>query len=300
MNENNVDYLIKQVKFTGFGDSLEFPIKENIAKGLEDFQLSYKPDFGKDKVDATLHFRKSEQGNYFFNKYDLAVAQENGEPLQRSFGVTGSKQILMRDKEGHVMQDNEGKERKEWVNSSYTLKEAFNVMEGRSVLKDHIAKKKDPQEIDRKVTQWTKLDFSSKDKYGNYEIKYMPAYDMENKLAGYPIKNFKDDPAVRKEIVDSLEKGNRQVVTLVGHNGKEEKRGLEANPQFKTVNQYDGSQRIKNQSEKQGATIAEGQAEKEGQSSAKKNSVKNTGDGQDEPAPEQQQQRRNKKKQGVS
>jgi hypothetical protein len=32
MKENNVDYLINQVKYTGFGDSLEFAIRENVAK----------------------------------------------------------------------------------------------------------------------------------------------------------------------------------------------------------------------------------------------------------------------------
>lgn len=48
----------------------------------------------------------------------------------------------------------------------------------------------------------------------------------------------------------------------MAHDGKEEKRSLEANPQFKTVNKYDGNQRVKNQTEKQGTSTAENKTKK--------------------------------------
>jgi hypothetical protein len=260
MKENNVDYLVNQVKYTGFGDSLEFAIRENVAKGESEFDLKYKPDFGSDKVESTLHFRKSKkEDNYFFNSYDVTIAQKEGEALQQNFAVFKAKQILVRDGDGNVLQDKEGKDLKEWINSSITLKEAYNLMEGRSVLKEYVAPKKDDDvnAIDEKYSKWNAIDFSNKESNGNYSMKKHEPYDLEAKLSAYHIKDFNENPSVKKEIMDSLHKGNRQVVTVVMPDGKEEKRGYEANPKFKTANKYDNNQRVKNQKEKQGETVAE-------------------------------------------
>jgi hypothetical protein len=166
-------------------------------------------------------------------------------------------------------------------------------MEGRSVLKDFVNKEGE------KHTFWSKLDFSSKDPYGNYETKNFKPYELEAKLAQFPIKEMVSD-VDRKQLIDSLQKGNRQIVTMVSADGKEEKRGLEANPQFKTVNLYEGNQRIKHQAEKQGASVEQGQHEKEAQSSGKKNAVKSAGEEPDEGAPAEKEKRTRKKKQGIS
>ncbi|SDE88531.1 hypothetical protein SAMN05216464_110183 [Mucilaginibacter pineti] len=260
MKENNVDYLINQVKYTGFGDSLEFAIRENVAKGEPEFDLKYKPDFGNDKVESTLHFKKSKkEDNYFFNSYDVTVAQKEGEALQQNFAVFKAKQILVRDGDGNIMNDKDGKELKEWINSSITLKEAYNLMEGRSVLKDYVVPKKEDDEngIDKKYSKWNTIDFSTKESNGNYAMKKYDTYELDTKLSTHHIKDFNENPSVKKEIMDSLQKGNRQVVTVVMPDGKEEKRGYEANPKFKTANKFDNNQRVKNQSEKKGETIAE-------------------------------------------
>jgi hypothetical protein len=259
MNENNINYLINQVKFTGFGDSLEYAIRENVAKGGTDFQLNYKPEFGNDKAEATLNFRKSKEDNYFFNSYDLAVAQKEGDALTQNFRVFRSTQITTRDKDGVAQVDNEGKDLKEWVNSTITLKEAFNLMEGRAVLKDYVVPKKedDVNGIDKKYSQWNTIDFSSKEANGNYTMKKYAPYELDAKLSTYHIKDFNENPSVKKEIMDSLHKGNRQVVTVVMPDGKEEKRGYEANPKHKTANKYDNNQRVKNQGEKKGESVAE-------------------------------------------
>ncbi len=274
MNENNVDYLINQVKFTGFGDNLEYAIRENIVKGEPDFQLKYKPDFGADKAEATLHFRKSKkEDNYFFNSYDLSIAQKEGEAVQQNFAVYKSKQIVARDQDGNALKDKEGKEMKEWINSTITLKEAFNLMEGRSVLKDYVVPKKedDVNGIDKKYSQWNKIDFGNKETNGNYTMKKYATYELDTKLSGYHIKDFNENPSVKKEIMDSLHKGNRQVVTVVMPDGKEEKRAYEANPQFKTANKYDNNQRVKNQSEKPAESVDE--------DATKKNKGKKKGQG---------------------
>ncbi len=112
MNEKNFDYLKDQVKFTGFGDSLENDLKEKMQKQSPEFQIHHSTKFGNDIVTATLHFRKSEQSDmYFFNKYNLTLKQENSpDMMEQAFFITKGNNI--------------------------TLKEAYNLMSGRAINKD--------------------------------------------------------------------------------------------------------------------------------------------------------------------
>ncbi|SEN57377.1 hypothetical protein SAMN05192574_103564 [Mucilaginibacter gossypiicola] len=299
MNENNVAYLAKQVKYTGFGDSLEHKIMENVAEGKQDFKLNFKPEFGEGRAEATLHFRRSDQGNYFFNKYDLQVTPEGKEPLTQSFNVKPSKPATIRDEEKKIVLDGEGKPKTELLNNSFTLKEAFNMMdvnakgEGRAVLKDFVTKEGE------KETLWNKLDFTSRDQYGNYPIKTFFNYSLEAKLSQFPIKEL-STPDGKKQLLDSLERGNRQAVTMTLPNGTEYKRSIEANPQFKTINMFDGNQRVKHQSIKQegdkSATQSEGK--NQGAKAANKNSA--TADMDNGPTMAVKKQSAKRKSQGVS
>jgi len=264
MNQDNLKYLKNQVKYSGFGDSLEFQLQENMEKGKPDFQLTYKPPFGEDKAEATLHFRQSDQGNYFFNRYDLALQRENAEPLSQTFFV--------------------GKD------NTFTLKEAFNLMEGRSVNKEMVNREKEA------YTSWVKLDFSEADANGNFKLKHYPDFDLKEKLAGLPLKAFANDPD-NKQLVESLQKGNRQAVTME-HNGTDHKRFVEVNAQFKTINTFDGSQRIKNPTQKQGKEEAENISEGKGHST--KNSAKqNAGESSDDVPEAPEEKKRRKKAQSV-
>jgi len=298
MNENNIAFLAKQVKYTGFGDNLEHKIRENIADGKDGFQLSFKPDFGGDRAEATLNFRKSTQDNYFFNSYDLKVKPENGEPLTQNFKIIPAQLATVMDKDGKAILDAEGNEQKDLVNNTYTLKEAFNMMdvnqkgEGRAVLKDFVNKKGE------KHTFWNKLDFSSKDQRGNYETKTFKVYELESKLAQFPIKELGSDES-KKQLIQSLERGNRQTVTMELPNGTEYKRQLEANPQFKTINLYDGNQRVKHQTVKQSEDQQQNQSEAKGKFQKETSKAALTTDGDGSPAKEKKG-RTSKKTQGIS
>lgn len=246
MNEKNIETLQKQVKFTGFGEELKFQIEDKVKQGQDSFQLLYSQEFGNDRLKAVLNFHKSKQDNYFFNTYDITVDKQNGEAMKQMFHVNKPIQAIIKT--------DGGEDKTEWVNNTITLKEAYNMMEGRSVLKNNVTKERE------KYSNWVSLDFKNTDDDGNYLLKKHSEFDMESKLAALPIKEL-SDPQKKKELIESLEKGNRQSVTML-RDGGEQRFMLVAVPAFKKVDFYDGSVR---QSIGQSQAKTEKQSEKEGQ-----------------------------------
>jgi hypothetical protein len=271
MNENNYDYLNKQIKFTGFGEGHQEKLKENLQKQTPEFTIFHQQDFGKDNVVATLQFKKSEDSDmYFFNRYNLMLKnQQHTDPLKQTFYIN--------NKEDNI-----------------TLKEAYNMMSGRAVHKELTNKEGE------KYNAWLQLDFKTIDKHGNYEVKKFHqnyGFDLEKTLAKYPIKELSVE-SDKPRLMESLHRGNRQGVTFQ-HDGREQKVFIEASPQFKSLNFYDGNMKRVNAHtlyEKQG----EGQTEKQ---EAKKETVKQDKAGDDEPeigAQKQSAKKGRKKRQGIS
>ncbi|MGC4038734.1 MAG: hypothetical protein QM764_22410 [Chitinophagaceae bacterium] len=213
MNEQNFEYLSKQLKLTGFGEELREGLKSKMEKGETAFTLFHDKDYGRDSTVATLQFNKSENsGLYFFNRYNLLVkTPQSTEPIKQTFYINS--------KEDNI-----------------TLKEGYNLMSGRAVHKELTPKEGE------KYKAWVQLDFKATDKYGNFEMKKFHekyGYDLEKTLSKYPLKEL-SSPEDKKLLVESLERGNRQSATFV-HNGKEQRIFVEASPQFKSLNLYDAS-----------------------------------------------------------
>ncbi len=223
MNQKNFDYLKDQVKFTGFGEGLETKLKERMEKQSPEFQLLHKSSFGNEEAIATLHFKKSnESDRYFFNKYELTLKPENSsDVMEQTFFI------------------NKG--------NSITLKEAYNLMNGRSINKDHTTKE------GQVYNAWMQMNFKETDNKGNYKIRQFHqnyGYGLDSELAKHPIKELAQEQE-KSRLIQSLQKGNRQSVTFI-ENGNEQKRFIEANPQFKTINIYDNNmQRLDNRQSKE-------------------------------------------------
>lgn len=223
MNEKNFDYLKDQVKFTGFGDTLEAELKEKMRKQVPEFQLYHNTKFGNDVATATLHFKKSEQSDmYFFNKYDLTLKLENNPDMM--------KQTFFINKGNNI-----------------TLKETYNLMSGRAVNKDLTNKE------GQVYNAWVQMDFKETDRNGNYQLKQYHqnyGFDLAKELAKHPIKELIGEQD-KERLMESLQKGNRQAVTFLKE-GLEQRTYIEANPRFKSVNIYDSSmQRVHSQSQKE-------------------------------------------------
>jgi hypothetical protein len=268
MNEKNFDYLSRQIQFTGFGEGHREELSKYMTEGKPEFTIFHQQDFGKDSTVATLQFRRPEEGDmYFFNRYSLMLKGPHHEdPIKQTFYINND---MKKKEQEHI-----------------TLKEGYNLLSGRAVHKDLVNKEGE------KYTAWVQLDFKTIDQHGNYETRKFHqnyGYDLEQLLARHPIKelNTTDD---KKMLMDSLQRGNRQAVTLQ-LNGKEERVFIEAAPQFKSINFYDGSmQRTNAQTlyDKQG----EGQTEKQDKKESLKATNKASSDDDDSSAPSEKKERK--------
>lgn len=215
MNEKNFDFLKDQIKFTGFGQALEAALKENLAKAQTEFRLQHTTQYGKDEMSSSLHFKKSNQSDlYFFNSYTATLKKENeAQQVKQTFYINKDA--------GNI-----------------TQKEAFNLLDGRAVNKDMISQKK------KLYNAWVQLDFKETSPNGNFKVKQFSekyGFDLEKSLAKLPIKELFDNKN-KEQLIESLQRGNRQSVTLSGK-ADAQKVFVEASPQFKAIIVYDQNQR---------------------------------------------------------
>ena len=210
MNEQNLTYLKDNIKYLGFGEGLNEQLENNLKQGKEEFNLNFNTEVNKKPFGADLHFRKSDNTDmYFFNSYKASLQKTNGENVDQTFYLNKGKGV--------------------------TAKEAYNMLEGRSVYKELSNKEGVPYKA------WIQLDFENKDKHNNHEVKQFHenyGYDVKAAVSKYPVAELKD-PEKEKALIQSLQKGNIQSVTLE-KDGQDHKMFIEANPQYKTVNLYDG------------------------------------------------------------
>lgn len=217
MNEQNFDYLKKQIRGMGFGEGHTEELKTKLQSGEPAFVIGHQADYGKDNTVAALQFRKSNNSDlYFFNSYSLHLKnQQHPEPIKQTF----------------------------YTDDHFSLKEGYNLLAGRAVQKQKESKE------GQKYTSWFQLDFKQTEKNGNYKVHPYHAnygYDLAAVLEKHSIKEL-NDPTKREYLMKALQRGNLQEVTL-NVNGQEKKILIEAAPQFKEkgLNFYDGNgQRLK-------------------------------------------------------
>ncbi|WP_439879753.1 hypothetical protein ACSX1A_11250 [Pontibacter sp. MBLB2868] len=210
MNTNNLEYLKDGLKYTGFGDKLHEELERNVKMQAPAFQLRLQTPYNNNTMDYTLHFRKSDQADmYFFNKYEATLKTPNPEQ--------DKSQTFYMNK-----------------NSGITAREAYNLLNGRSVHKELLNAEGQPYKA------WLQLDPNAKDMQGNHKIRQFHenyGFDLEKTLKQFPIKEL-HDPQQKEQLLQRLKKGNLYPVT-VQQDGKEVTRFLEASPKFKTINVYD-------------------------------------------------------------
>ena len=214
MNAKNLEFLKEGMKYLGFGEGLNNKLTEEVNSGKKEFQLRTENQYGRDKVSYALDFTKSDQSDmYFFNKYTANLqGQENGQDKSQTFFIK--------------------------KNSGVTAKEAYNLLNGRSVNKDLT------NQEGEKYNAWLQIDWNQKDNNGNHKFKMIHqayGFNLENVLSKHPIKEL-NDPTTKDRLLKSLERGNLHQVAFQ-RGDKEEKMFIEANPQFKSVNLYDGNMR---------------------------------------------------------
>lgn len=221
MNKTNQQYLENQVFYSGFGEALKEQLAEKVNAGEQSFSLNHQQEFGGDKTEAILHFRRPDNSDiYFFNRYELSLEAQGKDPLKQTFFV--------------------GKE------NNITLKEAYNLMSGRAIMKEWTKMEKVGEGdearyvgTDQKYKAWMQFDMKNTDAKGNFvrERYFDNELELDRVLSRMPLKEIQSGPA-KDRLVESLQRGNRQAVSFIREDG-EVKHYLEANPKDSTVNIYD-------------------------------------------------------------
>lgn len=247
MIEKNLDYLKSNLRNHGFGETMGPELEAALKNGQAEFTLAYKTEVNKHEMEATLYFKKSDSTElYFFNKYDTRLKSEKDETMAQTFYINNG-----------------------W---GVTLKEAYNLLNGRAVHKELTNKEGEQYKA------WIQLDFSAKDKHGNFERKTFHenyGYDLKEALSYYPVKELLKEEEM-KNLVRSLERGNVQMVTMQLPE-KEMRMFIEAAPQYKGINVYDNRMnrldRDKREELMKKPELAEGKEKDLGKSKEKKESL---------------------------
>ncbi len=213
MNNENLEYLKNQLKFLGFDEGLYKQLEDKMKEGKPEFTLNASTEYGKDKMEAVIHFRHSDkdgQDNYFCNSYIATLLQEE------------------KNKSQFIYVNNKGQ--------NITFKESCNLLNGRSVYKEITPKE------GAAYKAWLKIDHEKMDdKTGYPKLRQFGngyGFNLKEAVERMPFKEL-EYPDQMKTLMKSLEKGNRPVAELQKNDGSSVKVALEANPQFKTLNMYD-------------------------------------------------------------
>lgn len=163
MNNENFQYLSDNLKYMGFGENLKLELEKNLNDGKAEFQLHYKAEINKKPFEVTMNFRKSDTSDmYFFNNYKASLGKANGQKEEQTFYLNKGKGV--------------------------TGKEAFNLLDGRSVHKDLVTKEGQPYKA------WIQLDFENKDKNNNSEVKQFHenyGFDLKAAVEKFAIAELK-------------------------------------------------------------------------------------------------------------
>jgi hypothetical protein len=209
MNEKNLKYLKDNLKYMGFGEKLNADLENGLKEGKPEFQLKLNEKMFQGNMEVNLQFKQSPSSDmYFFNSYEARLTKDNGHDISQSFYLNNGKGV--------------------------TYKEAYNLLDGRSVLKDMTNKEGE------KYAAWLKLDFSKNATNNHFGTRQFHAekygFNLASELGKLNIVKLPEEK--EKQLMQSLQKGNRQAVNFI-KDGKETPMFIEANPQFKSINVYD-------------------------------------------------------------
>jgi len=214
MNKDNLLFIKQTLRYLGFGEALASneQLEIEMKKGAFEFQLRTAACFDEwTTIEATLFFQKFDNfDTYFFSKYETLLYYPEG-------GSSGKRQTF-------YIKDGNG----------VTFKEAFNLLQGRSVYKTLL----DSDGI--KYSTWIQLSFYERTPDNkNYRVRQFGehyGYDLEKALSVYPIRELEDDN-LKMNLICSLQKGNLHPVTLVKAN-KVVKMFVAAYPEIKSLKIY--------------------------------------------------------------
>ncbi|MCQ4139527.1 DUF6449 domain-containing protein [Chryseobacterium sp. EO14] len=242
---DQTQYLKAQLKYLGFGEdsALHKDLEKGINSKKQQFEIKTASDkaFPGNKADFTLKYNKTEKGGIFLNSYDLSLTDKKGESVSQNFRVSRE--------------------------SSYTAKEAINLLEGRSVKIEF----DNPKSKEREPA-FVKLNFvQEKNQWGNYNFQiFYKNYGVDTAEIVEKSNLVFDKPEYKENTIKSLEKGNVVKVKFEQDDQVVEGRAV-LNPQNRNLKLYDSEMnRINTNKPLEGLE----QDDKHGKNNVKEQSIK--------------------------
>ncbi|WP_214226617.1 hypothetical protein [Pedobacter sp. B4-66] len=229
MKEENLKALEEQFFYSDMKEISREELIRNM-NGQDAFSLQLTKIFDKATATAKPNCELSQKGNYFAKDYDMTVKREGQPDYTRKYQFKWANPV--------VVKDAEGQDKKQWINSTLTFKEAFNQMEGRAVNKDYVFVDAKEPNNNRKYNAWEYIDFTKPDQNGVCPVVKEYNYDLEKKFEGYPLPVLENEKTA-KDFFDSLKRGNIQLTDYKKPDGTIDKMFFEANPKHDVINQYD-------------------------------------------------------------
>jgi len=221
-----VDYVEGQLKRVGMADELTPELKEKITHATGAVQHTFARSLGSDEVDVTLNFRKSRTSDMvFLNNYEMTL-KRGGETIKQTFYNPPETKTVNSPEGPAVRHDNK-----------WTFKEAYNLLAGRPVSKNLLARDGEPYQA------WIKMDKEKVLANGNHELRQFNknyGFDLEKVLKNYSIKDL-GNPQYHQRMVESLHRGNPTKVTFVNKEGREEPFFISPSINTSSLNVFDSS-----------------------------------------------------------
>jgi hypothetical protein len=229
LNLENLKALEKTFLYTGMKNISRDELINKMLEGGQTFSIQQKEVFGKAIAVAEANCGLSKQGNYFPNTYDMTVQEEGKPDYTRRFDFKRSIPVPIKNEPDS--------EKKEWINSTITFKEAFNQMQGRAVNKDFVYVDSNDPEKNRKYNAWEYIDFENPDDKGKYPAVKVTNFDIDKEMKDYNLKF--PTPSKQDEFMQSLKRGNCQLGENIKSDGTTEKIYFEADPKRGMMKTYD-------------------------------------------------------------
>lgn len=229
MTEQDLSKFEKQLMKIGLKEAFTPELINKLKSGAATIEHPFKKTYDGDEASATLHIKKSETSDqYFFNKYDMSVRKEGqAAEVKQTFHLNNFKR---KPDDEHANK----------FYTTFTFKEAFNYLSGRPVWKTF------GNANDQQYTAWTVANLKNTQQNGSPEQKqYNQNYpfDLEKVLGGYHIRELAHN-TYKDRLMESLQRGNLQLATFIGDDGKEQKLFISPNIPLNALRVYDANKQV--------------------------------------------------------
>ena len=209
-HDNNLKELSGAMKKHGFEQATD-QLSKHMNQGQKNFSIPLSHYLNEsEKINFSLSFSRQQDGSYHFDQYQAS--------LHHAKAPKAVAQVFKTD-----------------ATDAITAKQAENLLAGRAVMKESSDLSGAPK------SKWIQLDFNDKDPAGNHKVKeflYSYGYDLD-KAAEKLFQKLNLSPENKQNLLEGLRKGEKQPISMMRGNVSVNL-FIEANPQFKTLNLYDG------------------------------------------------------------